>query len=285
MRCWRLIDTGKGDPYMNMAIDEAIVTSSRTSGLNPVMRFYQWERPALTIGYFQDFSDVVGMNLCTEEKIPIVRRITGGRSLLHQYELTYSIISPTGSPLFPNTIRGAYLVIARGLSAGLKILGVGNEIFQPGSKEGIRKIPRSHSCFSSTSIHEITVSGRKIIGSAQRRWSDIFLQQGSIIIERSPGFSMLGIRPQNRDHSISIFESLGRRVDPGELRDAMIYAFSKELGIEFKWDSLTDDERMLAERLYLEKYTRDGWNMEREIPKQPASPSSEDQACPLSNRQ
>lgn len=284
MKRWRLIDTGKGDPYMNMAIDEAIVISSRTNGLNPVMRFYQWERPALTIGYFQDVSDVENINLYREEKVPIVRRITGGRSLLHQYELTYSIISPTGSPLFPNTIRGAYLVIARGLSAGLKILGVGNEISQPGSDEGIHKMPRSHFCFSSTSIHEITVSGRKIVGSAQRRWSDIFLQQGSIIIERSPGFFMLD-RAIERDHSISIFESLGRRVDPGELRDAMICAFSKELGIEFKGDSLTDDEWRLAERLYLEKYTRDEWNMEREIPKQPTSPSSGGQAGPLSNRQ
>jgi lipoate-protein ligase A len=284
MRRWRLIDTGKGDPYMNMAIDEAIAISSRTNGSNPAMRFYQWERPALTIGYFQDVSDVVNMNLYREEKIPIVRRITGGRSLLHQYELTYSIISPTGSPLFPNTIRGAYLVIARGLSAGLKILGVGNEISQPGSDEGIQKMPRSHSCFSSTSIHEITVSGRKIIGSAQRRWSDIFLQQGSIIIERSPGFFMLD-RATERDHSISIFESLGRRVEPGELRDAMICAFSKELGIEFKEDSLTDDEWRLARRLYLEKYTRDEWNMDREIPKQTTSPSSGDQAYPLSNHQ
>lgn len=284
MKRWRLIDTGKGDPYMNMAIDEAIVTSSRTNGPNPAMRFYQWERPALTIGYFQDFSDAVNIDLYRQEKIPIVRRITGGRSLLHQYELTYSVISPTESPLFPNTIRGAYLVIARGLSAGLKILGIGNEISQPGSDEGIQKMPRSHSCFSSTSIHEITVSGRKIIGSAQRRWSDIFLQQGSIIIERSPGFFMLD-RATERDHSISIFESIGRRVDPGELRDAMICAFSKELGIEFKGDSLTDDEWRLAERLYIEKYTRDEWNMEREIPKQPTSPSSGDQVCPLSSRQ
>ncbi|MEK7307008.1 MAG: hypothetical protein AAB014_05165, partial [Nitrospirota bacterium] len=93
------------------------------------------------------------------------------------------------------------------------------------------------------------------------------------------------IRPQKRDHSISIFDALGRRVDPGEVRDAMICAFTKELGIEFKEDSLTDDEGMLARRLYLEKYTRDEWNMEREIPKQPTSPSSGDQACPLSNRQ
>lgn len=266
MRQWRLIDTGKGDPYMNMAIDEAIAISSRDDALFLTMRFYQWERPALTIGYFQAIKDEINIDLYKKENIPIVRRITGGRSLLHQHELTYSITSPTGNPLFPNNIRGAYLVIARGLSAGLRILGLDNDIFQSRSdEEHNNKMKRSLYCFSSPSVHEITVRGKKIIGSAQRRWSDIFLQQGSVIIEKSPGLFMPGLSKEE-DYSTSILESLGRRVTPEELKDAMLCGFREELGIKFKEYGLTEHERRLAERLYLEKYTKDKWNMKREIP-------------------
>lgn len=263
---WRLVDTGKGDPYMNMAIDEAIAVSSRTETSSPTIRFYQWERPALTIGYFQPLKDEISIDLYRKEKVPIIRRITGGRSLLHQHELTYSIVSPTNNPIFPNNIRGAYLVIAKGLSAGLKILGIDSEIFQLRTHGDCSKKDRSFFCFSSPSMHEITVAGKKIIGSAQRRWSDIFLQQGSIIIERNTGLFMLGDRGIDVEYSTSIAEASGKKVAPLELKNALFCAFREELGIEFKEDNLTDLEKRLSEKLYLEKYTRDEWNMERRIP-------------------
>ena len=251
---------------MNMAIDEAIAISSRAEGSLPAMRFYQWERPALTIGYFQAIKDEIDIRRYREDRVPIVRRITGGRTVLHQHELTYNIVSPIKNPLFPNNIRGAYLVIARGLSAGLKILGIDNEIFQPEDNGGRARINRSGFCFSSPSVHEITVSGRKIIGSAQRRWSDIFLQQGSIILDRGPKFFMAGNQTEESEHSTSILESLGREVSVEELRDAILSGFKEELNIEFKEDSLADHEKRLSEKLYLDKYTRDEWNMERRIP-------------------
>lgn len=250
---------------MNMAIDEAIAVSSRVEGSNPTLRFYQWERPALTIGYFQPFNDERDIARCRKEKVPIIRRITGGRSLLHEFELTYSVVSPTRNPLFPNNIRGAYLAIAKGLSAGLKLLGIDNEIFRQRPNEDCPRLNRSIFCFSSSSTHEITVSGRKIIGSAQRRWPDIFLQQGSIIIERGPQFFMLGDPTIDDEYSTSILESLGRIVTAEELKEALLQAFGQELGIEFEERFLTGAEMELSKKLYLERYTRDEWNIERKI--------------------
>src|SRR3989338_6905565 len=83
---FRLINTGFNTPAMNMAIDEALLTSKM-----PVLRFYRWKQAGLSLGYFQDIKDI-NVNFCKKNNIDIVRRITGGKTVLHDKELTYSFV-------------------------------------------------------------------------------------------------------------------------------------------------------------------------------------------------
>ncbi|MBI3353790.1 MAG: lipoate--protein ligase family protein [Nitrospirae bacterium] len=173
---FRLIISKGNNGFMNMAIDEAIAISCRKKLSPPALRLYTWNPPCISIGYFQDIKEV-NIQECKRQKIDIVRRLTGGKAVLHNKEITYSIISPVDNSIFPRDVKGAYKKVANGLLLGLKNMGISAEIAEDRAKELHR-----FSCFLNTSFYEITVKGKKLIGSAQKRWKDIFLQHGSIII-------------------------------------------------------------------------------------------------------
>src|SRR4030042_4393319 len=120
---WRFIDTGINNGFTNMAIDEAILDAHLRGLVPPTLRLYRWSPSALSIGYFQRLDEDVYQEKCSELGIDVVRRLTGGRAVLHQNELTYSIIASEKYGL-PKSVEQSYKLLSKGLIAAYRILGL-----------------------------------------------------------------------------------------------------------------------------------------------------------------
>ncbi len=203
----------------------------------PVLRFYTWDPAAVSIGRFQKIEDAVNADACKRHGFDIVRRITGGRAVLHHQELTYSIIARTDNPLFPSNVLGTYKLIAAGLLQGLKNLGIPAEMVSRSNRHAalVKKGVKDPACFSSPSWYEILVHGRKIIGSAQRRLSGAFLQHGSILMDYDAALEAEVIPGGgSNDVVTSIKRELGGDVSFEEVKGAFVKGFSEALAIDFK---------------------------------------------------
>jgi lipoyl(octanoyl) transferase len=182
---WRLIEDGPGDGRLNMAIDQAILTACDRGQAPATLRLYGWDKPTLSIGYSQNELMDVNREQCEQKNIPIVRRFTGGRALLHQHEFTYSLVAPIPHPGIPENLAGAFCAVSKAVIVSLEKAGVtnpemvGKEKRTPGMS---RK--RSPACFSASNHREISVKGKKLAGSAQRRLNGAFLQHGSILLDK-----------------------------------------------------------------------------------------------------
>ena len=181
METWRLIEDVACGGLMNMAIDRAILTACGEGKAPPTLRLYGWKEPTLTLGYAQNSCRDVDLNRCRALGVSPVQRPTGGRALLHDKELTYSLVIPIPHPRFPSNLREAFGIVSKALLLSLNHLGIRDaEIAKPGRASSNRGLP---SCFSSLGHHEISVNKKKLIGSAQRRTSRAFLQQGAIWLD------------------------------------------------------------------------------------------------------
>ena len=237
MLTFKLLDSGPNLGAYNMAVDEELLSRAQAAETLPVLRFYTWDPPAVSIGKFQKIETAVNADACKRRGFDIVRRITGGRAVLHNKELTYSIIARIDDPLFPSTVLGTYKVIAAGLVTGLRNLGIPAEMVSRGGRNAdlVEKKASNPACFSSPSWYEIVVHGKKIVGSAQRRLSNAFLQHGSILLEYDQALEAEVIPGGCSDNTVtSIKQELGRDIPLTEVKQAFIAGFSESLGIEFK---------------------------------------------------
>jgi lipoyl(octanoyl) transferase len=236
MNKWRLIDSGPNLGVYNMAVDEELLARAQAGEHVPVLRFYTWDPAAVSIGRFQKIKDAVNAAACEQRGIDIVRRITGGRAVLHHRELTYSVIARTEDPIFPPNVLGTYKLIASGLLQGLKNLGIHAEMVSRSNRHAhlVKKNTRDPACFSSPSWYEILVHGRKIIGSAQRRLSCAFLQHGSILMDFDTALEAEVIRGGgSADCVTTIRKELGKAVPLDEVKQAFLKGFSEALAIDF----------------------------------------------------
>jgi lipoate-protein ligase A len=236
MTTWRYIDSGANIGAYNMAIDEELLARAQAGEAMPALRLYTWRPPAVSLGRFQKIETAVNAEVCKERGIDIVRRITGGRAVLHHRELTYSIIARTDNPLFPPDVRGTYKVIAAGLLAGLKNLGIHAEMVSRSNRHAalVKKDIKAPSCFSSPSWYEIIVNGKKIVGSAQRRVTGAFLQHGSILINYDPALEAEVIPGGGTAEAVTcIGQELRRDVTLEEVKQAFKQGFAEALGITF----------------------------------------------------
>jgi lipoate-protein ligase A len=237
MNClWRFIDSGPNIGAYNMAVDEELLARAQAGEKIPVLRFYSWDPSAVSIGRFQKIEEAVNAEACKLRGIDIVRRITGGRAVLHSRELTYSIIARADDPLFPTNVLGTYKVIAAGLLQGLKDLGIPAEMVSRASRNAVlvKKKIKDPACFSSPSWYEIVVNDKKIIGSAQRRLSGAFLQHGSILLEHDTALESEVIPGgASGDVVTTIQKELGGTVTLDEVKRAFVKGFSEALGVEF----------------------------------------------------
>lgn len=269
---WRLIDSGSADAAANMAIDEAILLAHQAGKVPPTLRFYGWRPAAVSLGYSQLAAGEIDLDACRDRGVGVVRRLTGGRAVLHDAELTYSIVVREGQAGIPPTITGAYHHFSQGLLAGLAHLGVEARLSIPRAAYGQRQ-PRSHAsaaCFDAPAHYEITAAGRKLVGSAQVRTGGAILQHGSLLLKfdpaalaailRSPSPAELAAMLAAR--AVGLEELLGRAVGWPELTAAMAAGFGELLG-DVLSDSLTAGEEEAAAKLAATKYSRDDWNLRR----------------------
>lgn len=277
---WRLIRSGKCDPAVNMAVDEALLASISEGKAPPTVRFYGWQPATLSIGYFQKAEEEVDLTALRERGFGFVRRPTGGRAVLHDAELTYSIVVPESHPGMPGTVNEAYRVLSGGLVAGFRRLGLraGMASLADGGKRPDMAAGGSAACFDSPSWYELVVEGRKIAGSAQMRQKGVILQHGSILLELDADslFAVLRfpaerirerLKASFRDKAVAINDLLRALDKPPVSADraeaAFAAGFAEGLGVELEPGELTDAERRLAERLAVEKYGSDAWNLRR----------------------
>lgn len=268
---WNFINTGSQDPYYNMAMDEALLNFVSRGEIDPVIRFYTWNPATLSIGYFQRLQKEIDIEKVNEKGFGLVRRQTGGRGVLHDKELTYSVIVPESHPNMPSTITEAYRVISQGLLEGFKNLGFETYFAVPRSKEEREKLkqPRSSVCFDAPSWYELVVEGRKIAGSAQTRQKGVILQHGSILqdIDIDELFDMFifkndrlkaKIKEAFVEKAVAINDISDTHITLSEMEKAFEEGFKTGLNIEFK--PLELSEQQLAEVKELEeKYRSDDW--------------------------
>ncbi|MDF2658193.1 MAG: lipM [Paenibacillus sp.] len=278
---WRLIRSGQRSPADNMAIDEAMLIAHSEGKAPPTVRFYGWNPATLSIGYFQKAEDEIDLAEVQRQGIGFVRRPTGGRAVLHDRELTYSMIVSEEYPDMPTTVNEAYRVLSEGLVQGFRRLDLRAEMVNLGMPEEKAKYTStagSAACFDSPSWYELVVEGRKIAGSAQTRSRGVILQHGSILLEMDVDqlFSLLRFssdrikeRLKTSFHTKAvaigdICRGMGRQpVTYEEAEAAFREGIAEGLGIRLEEGELTQYERELAAQLSAEKYGNDEWNLRR----------------------
>ncbi|MBF8101563.1 lipoate--protein ligase family protein [Staphylococcus epidermidis] len=268
---WNFINTGSKNPYYNMAMDEALLNFVSRGEIDPVIRFYTWNPATLSIGYFQRLQKEIDIDKVKEKGYGLVRRQTGGRGVLHDKELTYSVIVPESHPNMPSTVTEAYKIISQGLLEGFKNLGFETYFAIPRSKEERDKLkqPRSSVCFDAPSWYELVVEGRKIAGSAQTRQKGVILQHGSILqdIDIDDLFDMFKFKNERLkakmkenfvQKAVAINDISNQHITLNEMENAFEAGFKKGLNVDFKPLELT--EKQLEEVQELEdKYRSEAW--------------------------
>ncbi|MCE3416392.1 lipoate--protein ligase family protein [Staphylococcus aureus] len=268
---WNFINTGSKDPYYNMAMDEALLNFVSRGEIDPVIRFYTWNPATLSIGYFQSLQKEIDIDKVKEKGFGLVRRQTGGRGVLHDKELTYSVIVPESHPNMPSTVTEAYRVISQGLLEGFKNLGFDTYFAVPKTPEERQKLkqPRSSVCFDAPSWYELVVEGRKIAGSAQTRQKGVILQHGSILqdIDIDELFDMfiyknerlkLKMKEAFVEKAVAINDISDEHITISQMEEAFEKGFKKGLNIELKPLELTEAQLAEVEEL-TEKYRSDEW--------------------------
>ncbi len=247
-RRMRLLVSGAGEPAWNLALDEALL-----HGGGSAVRFYSWAPPGLSLGYFQELTELAGeVARCEREGFRVVRRPTGGGAIAHFGELTFCIADDRGAGIFDADVRTGYRRIHRVFSRALLRLGVRAD------ERGAAPLTSDRDgaawlCFCSSSDLDLVASGRKLLGSAERRIGTRVMHHGSLPLLPNP------ITPV----AASVREELGRDVPFEEMVGVLVPEFESEFGLLLQPGDPTSEEIAIAERLVTEKYGHSSWTGRR----------------------
>lgn len=266
MTIWRLLITSPARGAWNMAVDEAILEHVGRNESKPTLRLYAWDPACLSLGHAQPFSDV-DVSRLKERGWEVVRRATGGRAILHTDELTYAVIAPNDEPSVAGTVLESYNRLAQALLLAVKKLELPVEM-KEGKSDG-NGTPNPV-CFEVPSTYEITVDGKKLIGSAQARKKEGVLQHGSLPLTgdlaricQALVFENDSVREEasNRllTRAVTVESALGRSVSWEMAAQAFIHAFEAQLGLGLKRGALSESEARRADELVKEKYNHRSW--------------------------
>jgi len=270
MTTWRYLPYAVYTGAENMAVDEALLmTMAKTLDPQPVIRFYGWSPATLSLGYAQSYHKEVDEEACLGEGIDVIRRPTGGRAVLHQYELTYSVIAPEHDPHVAGTVTESYLKISQALLKGLKALGVPAEMVACG---GLNEASSS-ACFDAPSWYELVVEGRKLVGSAQVRKEGMLLQHGSILLHFDADLLFRLLKFPNEEirqrllkgfktKACALDEVWTHPIDRAELEHEICLGFCDIMGIDLISSQLTEPEKALKEDVH-RKYQSEEWTKKR----------------------
>ncbi len=249
MRAWRLLDTGALPAALNIGIDQALLHLYARDESPPTLRFYRWSPSAISLGYFQS-KHTFDLAACHKMGLDIVRRPTGGQAVLHERDLTYSVIAGVGEGL-PDTPASACDLLCKGLLAGFKLLGVEAERGTVNMSD-----PDMQICFVQFTLGDLLQKGKKFVGNAQIWQGSSLLQQGSIVLEPQletwvklllhDNSASQSLRRRLQDRMTSLKEILGRHVEPEEVKAALVAGMAGTLGIEFQSGKLGSEEWALA---------------------------------------
>lgn len=263
-QAWRFVDTGANDAFLNMAIDEAILETHIQGRCPPTLRVYGWQPSALSVGQFQDVEAEIDIANCKRAGVDVVRRLTGGRAVFHDDELTYSVVTSERCG-FPKSLAGSYGLLNKGLIAAYGLLGV------EACLEAHPQEPSSAACFSSAGLADLTCQGRKLCGSAQFRRDQALLQHGSLPItfDVRAFFFLLalpsadardGAQADYQKKAASLREVSVGRMGRQELKAALVEGFQTTLGVRLYEEPLSPEELDLARELADRKYRASGWS-------------------------
>jgi lipoate-protein ligase A len=274
MPVWRLLHDPPSSAAWNMAADEAMLISCGSEAGRPSLRFYSWNPPAVSVGYFQRLAAEIDQEVCQKLGIDIIRRLTGGRAVLHEQELTYSLVVREDETCIPTTVTESYRFFSRAIMAGLAGLGIAAEMKSPESQRGKPRTHASAACFDAPSHYEITVAGRKLVGSAQVRRDGVLLQHGSILLSLQPERIAAVLRSAQHDcgemlalelaeKAIGLDEVLGKPIDPVTVANAIRAGFEDQCDLRFESGLWTDSEMDYIDELIKQKYGVKAWNFRR----------------------
>ena len=201
----------------NMRRDAALLENCPPHVLG-VLRLYTWARPSISLGHMQRAEDLLDLQACRNDGIDVVQRPTGGRAILHAEEITYSFVSSTARAPFEGGLQGTHRILAECLQRGLAALGITATLSRP-TQDRQRRLLRQP-CFSSAGRAEILVDGRKLLGSAQRRTRDAFLQHGSLLL--GPAHTRIVDYMVDTSQDAALARALRQRLQEGTTHLAML---------------------------------------------------------------
>lgn len=273
---WYFINSGPSRPSFNMALDEALLDWHSEGKMPPVIRFYEWSPATLSIGYFQRAEQEIDLEAVRAQGLGFVRRPTGGRAVLHDQELTYSVIVSESYPNMPQTVTEAYRVISEGLLIGFQKLGLQAYFSVPHTEEqqADLKKPKSAVCFDAPSWYELVVEGRKVAGSAQTRQKGVILQHGAILIDLDEEKLLSVFRFESEEakermrkklpeKAVAINDLAQRNVSVAECLKAFREGFQEGLDVDLVEYTLTAEQLDYVETIERTKYLTDEWNFRR----------------------
>jgi len=257
-----------------MSVDEAILDAVRKGESHPTLRLYAWEPACLSLGYAQTVADV-NRDALQSAGWDLVRRPTGGRAILHTDELTYSVIGPPSDPRLAGGVIESYMHLSRAILYALHLLDIPAEALEKpiaATPAGSSNPSINHNpvCFEVPSNYEITVSGKKLVGSAQARRRDGVLQHGTfpLIGDLSRIIDVLnftGGQEKDEAHLRLLARAttaeavLGTPLKWEQAATAFERAFGDVLNLNLEPGELTETEILRAQQLESEKYASPRW--------------------------
>ena len=265
---WRLLISPPSPGAFNMSLDEVLLLNAGRGNIPSTLRLYSWAIPTLSLGYAQSIHDVDQDGL-TRFGWDLVRRPTGGRAILHTDELTYSLTASLDDPVSRGSLLDSYQLISRALIKALSLMGIkadAKNVYENSSNS--KKEPV---CFEVPSNFEITVNGKKLIGSAQARKHGGMLQHGSLplygdltritsVLKYPDEESRQAARQRLLDHAGTVLTLTGKIVTIPMVTEAFINAFSQELNVEFDERLISEEELVQVTELETQKYKTTQWN-------------------------
>lgn len=269
---WRFVNTGAREAACNMALDEALLVGHETGAMPPTLRVYSWCQPTLSLGYAQNARQDVDLAACQAQGVAVVRRPTGGRAVLHDQEVTYSVVMPIVLAESPPTITEHYRRIGLALAAALQALGLPVRLARPQVRAAPGRALASPACFAALSRYELSAAGKKMVGSAQKRAQRALLQHGSIPLwmDRQRLFQCLLVPPERRAALVqeayttmgAVNEVAQTPVTPDVLHEALRQGFGMTFGVDMVEMPISPEEWRLAYHLQATKYATDAWNLD-----------------------
>lgn len=222
-----------------MAVDEVLLEWAAAEQA-PWLRLYAWSPATLSLGYFQQSSARAAH--AASSGCPAVRRLTGGGAIVHDAELTYSLVLPAGHALARRRDR-LYTTVHAALVEALAELGLGARL-SPANEAGPQ--PEPFLCFQRRSPGDVVAGSTKVAGSAQRRRRGAVLQHGSILLARS----------QRAPELAGIQDLLARPVAPQDLRALWLPRLATAFEMTWQEAALTPAQRLQAQELASQRYDK-----------------------------